>query len=505
MTADALGALFLADLGFPLGIRLTHAFNIVFLTLLIRSGIEIIGGHPMLYFNDDCRPGSEWIRFTDKRMFRDKRWTAEDEKQPYSPWLALPGHDHLGLGRFWHFIAVVGWLLTGVAYLLVVMTSDQWQRLVPTSWDVFPRAWDAALAYLQLELPPAGNPYNALQQLTYFAVVFLLTPLQILTGMAMSPALEARFPWFPRLFGGRQSARSLHFIGLVLFVVFTVHHVAVVAAHGLTDGLSAIVLGVTAPTAAQRAVAIAISLAFLAGLVWLHVWATRASLLRPRAVQDLLQRPLDWLQGKLLQPLGSRQRYRPEDITADPRPNGRPPRHREYIDLADRGFDGWRFEVSGLVQTPLSLSLDELRSLGHEQHITTHKCIQGWSYVAQWEGVPLSALLDRCQPDPDARYIVFWTFDDKWEEPDSGDEEFYAVTSLADARRPQAMLAHGMNGRSLPPAHGAPLRLRLENQLGYNMAKYVRAMELVRDYRDIGAGYGGWRPDQLYYGRIAPI
>ena len=78
------------DLGFPLGIRLTHAFNLVFLTLLIRSGIEILGGHPMLYFNDHCRPGSEWIRFTSKRMFRNLRWTAEDEKEPYTPWLALP-------------------------------------------------------------------------------------------------------------------------------------------------------------------------------------------------------------------------------------------------------------------------------------------------------------------------------------------------------------------------------------------------------------------------------
>src|SRR5680860_56122 len=277
---------FLAELGFPLGIRLTHAFNIVFLTLLIRSGIEIIGGHPMLYFNDDCRPGSEWIRFTNKRMFRDKRWTAEDEKQPYTPWVALPGRDHLGLGRFWHFVAVVGWLLTGLAYLLVLVTSEQWQRLVPTSFDVFPQAWDAALAYLSLDAAPSGEPYNALQQLTYFGVIFVLTPLQILTGMAMSPALEGRFPWFPRLFGGRQSARSLHFIGLMAFVAFTVHHVALVIAHGLFDGLAAIVLGTEDASAAQHAVAVAITLAFLAGLVALHVWATRASLLHPRAVLD---------------------------------------------------------------------------------------------------------------------------------------------------------------------------------------------------------------------------
>ena len=145
----------LIELGFPLGIRLTHAFNLVFLTLLVRSGIEILGGHPMLYFNDHCRPGSEWIRFTSKRMFRNQRWTAEDEKQPYTPWVALPGRDNLGLGRFWHFVAVVGWLVTGMIYLLVLATSEQWQRLVPTSWAVLPQAWEAAMAYLRLDIPRA--------------------------------------------------------------------------------------------------------------------------------------------------------------------------------------------------------------------------------------------------------------------------------------------------------------------------------------------------------------
>lgn len=492
-----------AQLGFPLGIRLTHAFNIIFLTLLIRSGIEIIGGHPMLYFNDHCRPGSEWIRFSSKRMFRDKRWTAEDEKQPYTPWVALPGRDHLGLGRFWHFIAVVGWILTGVVYLLVLFTSEQWQRLVPTTWEIFPQAGDAALSYLQMEQPPPGEPYNALQQLTYFAVVFLLTPLQIVTGMAMSPALEGRFPWFPRLFGGRQAARSFHFIGLVIFVVFTIHHVAIVIAHGLVHGLSMIVMGTTDPTTAQEAAAVAITLAFLAGLAWLHIWATRTSLEDPRSVQRLMQPPLDWIQHRLLQRLPSRQAYRPEDISPTPRPNGRPPRHRQYLELVERGFDGWRFEIGGLVERPLSLSLNEIRDAASQRQITTHKCIQGWSYIAEWEGIPVADLLELCRPRPEARYILFRTFDDKWEEPTG--EEFYAVISLEDAHRPQTILAYGFNGETLPTAHGAPLRLRVENQLGYNMAKYVRSMELIADYRQIGQGYGGWRPDKLHYGRIAPI
>jgi methionine sulfoxide reductase catalytic subunit len=493
----------LMELGFPLGIRLTHAFNIVFLTLLIRSGIEILSGHPMLYFNDHCRPGSEWVRFTSKRMFRNRRWTAEDEKQPYTPWLALPGRDNLGLGRFWHFVAVAGWLMTGLIYLLVLGTSEQWQRLVPTSWAVLPQAWEAAITYLRVDVPPAGNPYNALQQLTYFAVVFALTPLQILTGLAMSPALAGRFPWFPRLFGGRQAARSLHFLGLISFVAFTVHHIALVIAHGFRDGLAAIVLGVQTPTAAQHAFAIAIALCFLAALIALHVWATRRSLQEPRAMQDGLQRIVDPLQARLLQPLISRQRYRPQDITVAPRANGRPPRHEKYCELVERGFNGWRFEVSGLVEQPLALTLDELRSLEPERQITLHKCIQGWSYTAAWQGVSLNAILDRCRPAPLARYILFRTFDDKWEEPGHG--EYYGVIDLGLARTPQTLLAYDMNGQPLPTDFGAPLRLRLESQLGYKMVKWIRSMELIASYDDIGAGYGGWRADLLHYSRLAPI
>jgi len=493
----------LVELGFPLVVRLTHAFNIIFLTLLIRSGIEILGGHPMLYFNDHCRPGSEWIRFTSKRMFRNQRWTAEDEKQPYTPWVALPGRDNLGLGRFWHFVAVIGWLVSGVVYLLALATNDQWQRLVPTSLAVLPQAWDAAMAYLRLDIPRAGNPYNALQQLTYFALIFVLTPLQISTGLAMSPALAGRFPWFPRLFGGRQAARSLHFLGLMAFVAFTVHHVALVIAHGLGNGLAAIVLGVEAPIAAQRAVAIAIAIAFLSALTVLHVWATRRSLREPRTMQNALQRVVDPVQERLLQPLVSRQRYPRESITADPRPNGRPPRHNRYRELIERGFDGWRFEIGGLVEHRLSLSLDEMRTVEPQRQVTLHKCIQGWSYVAEWEGVPLRALLDRCRPAAEAQYILLRAFDDKWEEPGHG--EYYCVIDLTLARAPQTLLAYDMNGQPLPTAFGAPLRLRLESQLGYKMVKWIRSMELIDRYDDIGAGYGGWRADLLHYSRLAPI
>ena len=231
------------QLGFPLWIRLTHFFAFLFTTLLIRSGIEIIGAHPKLYWRDDALPGTEWIRFTRKRIPKDYAWTAEDEIEPVSPWTALPGHNNLGLGRHWHFWAVNGWLLAGAIYVFLLFTTPQWRRLVPTSWEIFPTAWQAIAAYVHFRLPPDGNPFNGIQQLTYFFVIFILSPLQIVTGIMMSPALAARFPWFPGIFGGRQAARSLHFIGLILFVGFIVIHICLVVAHGFAREMAKIVLG----------------------------------------------------------------------------------------------------------------------------------------------------------------------------------------------------------------------------------------------------------------------
>jgi DMSO/TMAO reductase YedYZ molybdopterin-dependent catalytic subunit/thiosulfate reductase cytochrome b subunit len=492
-------------LGFPLWVRLTHFFDILFLSLLIRSGIEILGAHPMLYWNDDCRPGSEWVRFTRKRMPSDELWTAEDEKQPYSPVVALPGRDNLGLGRYWHFAALAGWIITGVLYVILLFVSPQWQRLVPTSLDIFPQAFQAALGYLQLQPPAEGNPYNALQQLTYFAVIFLLSPLQIATGLCMSPAVAGRFPWFPRLFGGRQAARSIHFLGMVAFVAFVIHHTALVFAHGILLGLGEMVLGLTRqPNASEAALAVAIAILALGAVVAVHVWATHASLVNPRRTQNLLQRVVDPLQRRTLQPFVSRQAYAPALITPVPRPNGRAPHDPEWQRLAEQDFGEFTFEVSGLVEKPLSLTLDELRALAPTSQVTRHVCIQGWTQVVQWGGVPLSALLERARPLPEARYLLFRTFDDKWEH-EGEHEYFYGTIDLALAAHPQSILAYDMNGRSLSAAFGAPLRLRLENQLGYKMVKWVRSVELIADYRTVGEGKGGWREDVLNYSQIAPI
>jgi methionine sulfoxide reductase catalytic subunit len=479
--------------GFPLWVRLTHFFNILFITLLIRSGLEILSAHPKLYWNDNCLPGTEWLKFTRKQMPRDHLWTAMDEEEPFSPWIALPGHDNLGMGRHWHFFTIVGWVVTGLIYVVLLVLTPQWRRLIPTSWAIFPQAWHTALIYASFHLPPEGHPYNALQQLTYAAVVFLLAPLQILTGLAMSPALTARFPGYLRLFGGRQGARSLHFLGLCAFCLFIVVHVSLVIWHGFASEVAFMVFGVEH----RPQLAAVIFLIALGGVAVLHVWATWFSQRQPRRAQHLLEIGIDPLRRALFHRLTSRQQYRPEEIAPFFRANGYPPKDETWQRLAEDGFKEFALEVGGLVETPLRLTLADLRAMPRETQITKHCCIEGWSAVAQWSGVSLREIMARCKPLPSARYMVFYTFDDKWEDPGHG--YFYGTLDLLLARHPQTILADEMNGQPLPIPYGAPLRLRVETQLGFKMTKYLRAIEFVEEYRTIGEGQGGWREDVRYF------
>src|SRR5918912_2873444 len=231
-------------MGFPLWLVATHYLNILFMVFLARSGLQILGAFPRFYLHDGCTPGREIFKFTKKPVPRDRLTTSLDQELEMPAWLALPGGRSLGIGRHWHFLAMLGWILTGLVYVVLLFATDQWRRLVPTTWHVFPGALQAANAYLHFRLPsePAGLPYNDLQQLAYFAVVFLLAPLQIATGAAMSPAVMARAPWYPRLFGGKQTARAVHFLGLLAFAGFVVVHTIMVIVHGLPEEWTKIVL-----------------------------------------------------------------------------------------------------------------------------------------------------------------------------------------------------------------------------------------------------------------------
>jgi methionine sulfoxide reductase catalytic subunit len=316
--------------------------------------------------------------------------------------------------------------------------------------------------------------------------------LQIVTGIMMSPALAARFPWLPRIFGGRQAARSLHFIGLIIFVVFITVHLTLVVAHGFMLEMAKIVLG---GEARSNAVATAIGLLAIAAVIAFHFWATRYSLASPTSAKRLLEIGVDPLRRLLFHHWDSRQDHR--HVSAYARVNGRPPRNEIYQRLVASNFTEWRLKVSGLVGQELDLSLCDLRQMRRQTQTTLHCCIQGWTYFAQWTGVPVSAIIETCQPLPNARFLVFHTLDEKWEIPGHG--YYYEVIDLEIAARAQTILAYEMNRQPLPIPHGAPLRLRVENQLGYKMAKWVNHLEFVNSFKHIGKGQGGWRDDVLHY------
>ncbi len=186
------------------------------------------------------------------------------------------------------------------------------------------------------------------------------------------------------------------------------------------------------------------------------------------------------------------------DIRQGQRPNGSvDPASAEYRRMAGTGFADYRLTVAGLVETPLSLSLSELTALPSRTQITRHDCVEGWSCIAKWQGVPLGTVLSRAKPKLAARYAVFHCFD-AIERGLAGEVFYYESIDLIDAYHPQTILAHAMNGTPLPVANGAPLRLRVERQLGYKMAKYVHTIELTDSLVNLGAGKGSYWADRGY-------
>lgn len=155
-------------------------------------------------------------------------------------------------------------------------------------------------------------------------------------------------------------------------------------------------------------------------------------------------------------------------------------------------FANWRLAVGGLVNTSLSLTLDNIRRLPQRTQITRHDCVEGWSAIGEWTGPQLSVLLDEAGLRPEARYILFRCADEL-----SG-SMYYESIDLEDARHPQTIVAHMLNGQPLPVKNGAPLRMRIERQLGYKHAKYLTAIEAVATLDGIYGGKGGYWEDRGY-------
>jgi DMSO/TMAO reductase YedYZ molybdopterin-dependent catalytic subunit len=167
--------------------------------------------------------------------------------------------------------------------------------------------------------------------------------------------------------------------------------------------------------------------------------------------------------------------------------NGDAPANENYQRHLASGFQDWRLAVDGLVARPASFSLADLKRFPARNQITHQACEEGWSFIAEWTGVPLSYVLNLVGVHPSAKYVVFFPFDRSWDSLD-----------MPDAWHPQTLLAYGMNGDELPTGHGAPVRLRVARQLGYKSVKYLSRITVTETVKQIGKGLGSVSPEEGY-------
>jgi DMSO/TMAO reductase YedYZ molybdopterin-dependent catalytic subunit len=188
------------------------------------------------------------------------------------------------------------------------------------------------------------------------------------------------------------------------------------------------------------------------------------------------------------------------DISPVFRANGNVmPASPDYQRHAAAHFADWHLTIDGLVRRPLSVPLDRIKTLPRQTQTTRHDCVEGWSAIGRWTGARLSILLDAAGLRPEARFLVFHCADT------FGSTPYYESIDLVDAFHPQTILAYGLNGHPLPIPNGAPLRLRVERQLGYKHAKYVTRIEAVSSLAGSGAGKGGYWEDSNDYAWYAGI
>jgi DMSO/TMAO reductase YedYZ molybdopterin-dependent catalytic subunit len=175
-------------------------------------------------------------------------------------------------------------------------------------------------------------------------------------------------------------------------------------------------------------------------------------------------------------------------ISKPPFPNEMAPPSDVFKRLQAGKFADWRLDINGMVARPTSFSLDQLRSYPSHSQITMIQCEEGWSYIAEWNGVRLSHVLDLAGVLPQARYVVYYSIEPDW----------WESIDMADALHPQTFLTYGMNGDELPVASGGPLRLRVARQLGYKSVKFITRMTVTDDLKKFGKGLGSASPEGGY-------
>lgn len=481
-----------APVGFPAWLAWQHFLNAFLLIFIIRSGLTILADHPRLYLTRHSTPGKDWFRIQ-RPVPTDPLYTAKMDSLTLPDGVGLPGRRHsIGLARWWHLGIDTLWLLNGIVFIVLLFVTGHWMRIVPTSWDVVPNSISVLIQYLSLDWPTENGwvNYNSLQLIAYFATVFIAAPAALITGLGMSPALSTRFRWVSSVFS-IQIARTLHFLVLCWFIAFVTIHVALVLTTGALRNLN----HMYAVRDDESWVGLWIFAASLVVMIVAWVAATPLTYRFPRVVQRVgyalvgpAQRLFEHIDAKPGQ-------YGERDISPYFWHNGKYPLDEEFARLSADDFAAYRLRINGLVEHPTELTLAQLRAMAHHEQITQHFCIQGWSGIAKWGGVSMTSILDLVQPRPEAKWVIFYSFAPG---PDGG--IYYDAHPIEQMRYPLTMLAYEMNDEDLSFGHGAPLRLRNEVQLGFKMVKWIKGIEFVEHFSEVGGGHGGYNNDHEFFG-----
>jgi DMSO/TMAO reductase YedYZ molybdopterin-dependent catalytic subunit len=197
---------------------------------------------------------------------------------------------------------------------------------------------------------------------------------------------------------------------------------------------------------------------------------------------------LTYASQRLLTRYSMAREFPRNQISTAPFANGKPPENETFSRLQAGGFADWRLAVDGMVARPASLSVAELRSYPSRSQITHLACEEGWSFIAEWTGVPLSHVLKLVGILPQAKYVVYFSMEDGW----------WDSVDMADALHPQTLITYGMNGGELPVGHGGPIRLRVPRQLGYKSVKYITRLTVTDSLKGFGKGLGSGAPEAGY-------
>jgi thiosulfate reductase cytochrome b subunit len=217
----------------PLPVRLTHWVNALCLLVLLPSGLQILNAHPALYWGQTSDFAHPWLAL------------AADGEHAAPPWLTLPGWQDLAAGRRWHFFFAWVFVVNGLAYLTYCLGSGRLRRLLVPRDGQLKRIGHTLMDHLHFRFPAEelARGYNVLQQLSYLVVILVLLPLMVLTGLTMSPGVDAWLHFLPALLGGRQSARTLHFLTAMLLILFFLIHILAVLLAGPVREIRSMISG----------------------------------------------------------------------------------------------------------------------------------------------------------------------------------------------------------------------------------------------------------------------